>query len=51
MNNNENLLKLERQTQIRKMVEERGRVTVPELSTIFEVSEATVRRDLSGRPA
>ncbi len=46
MNNNENLLKLERQTQIRKMVEERGRVTVPELSTIFEVSEATVRRDL-----
>jgi DeoR/GlpR family transcriptional regulator of sugar metabolism len=46
MNNNENLLKIERQTRIRKLVEETGRVTVPELSAIFEVSEATVRRDL-----
>ena len=46
MNNNENLLKIERQSQIRKMVEETGRVTVLELSAIFDVSEATIRRDL-----
>jgi len=46
MNNNENLLKIERQTYIRKIVEEQGRVTVPELSAHFEVSGATIRRDL-----
>ena len=46
MNNNENLLKIERQAKIRKIVEEHGRVTVPELSTYFEVSGATIRRDL-----
>jgi DeoR family transcriptional regulator of aga operon len=46
MNNNENLLKIERHSFIRKLVEERGRVTVPELSAHFDVSEATIRRDL-----
>lgn len=46
MNNNENLLKIERQNQIRKMVEESGRVAVPELGDLFAVSEATIRRDL-----
>jgi DeoR/GlpR family transcriptional regulator of sugar metabolism len=46
MDTNEGLLKPERHHQIRKLVEQRGRVTVPELSVQFEVSEATVRRDL-----
>jgi DeoR family transcriptional regulator of aga operon len=46
MNKNESLLKIERQANIRKMVEEHGRVTVPELSAHFEVSGATIRRDL-----
>jgi DeoR family transcriptional regulator of aga operon len=46
MNNEESLLKVERQSRIRALVEENGRVTVPELSVQFDVSEATVRRDL-----
>ena len=46
MNNNERLLKVERQGFIRKMVEDEGRASVPELSTQFAVSEATIRRDL-----
>jgi DeoR family transcriptional regulator of aga operon len=46
MSNNENLLKLERQGLIRKLVEEEGRASVPELSDQFDVSEATIRRDL-----
>lgn len=46
MNNNESLLKVERQGFIRRMVEEQGRASVPELSTHFDVSEATIRRDL-----
>jgi DeoR family transcriptional regulator of aga operon len=43
---NTTLLKVERQMRIRKLVEEQGRSTVPELSMMFEVSEATIRRDL-----
>lgn len=31
---------------MRQLVEQRGRVTVPEMSDQFEVSEATIRRDL-----
>jgi len=46
MNLNETPLKIERQSQIKKMIEESGRVTVPELSDLFIVSEATIRRDL-----
>jgi DeoR/GlpR family transcriptional regulator of sugar metabolism len=43
---NENLLKVERQSQIRKIVEQRGHVTTGELSSQFDVSESTIRRDL-----
>jgi DeoR/GlpR family transcriptional regulator of sugar metabolism len=39
-------VKIHRQAQIRKLVEERQRVTVAELSTVLNVSEATIRRDL-----
>jgi DeoR/GlpR family transcriptional regulator of sugar metabolism len=39
-------MKLERQKFIRQTVEENNRVTVPELSERFGVSEATIRRDL-----
>ncbi len=46
MDTNETPLKVERQRRIRKLVEQQGRVTVPELSSEFEVSEATIRRDL-----
>lgn len=40
------LLKRERHKRIRQIIEENGRATVAELSTIFGVSEATIRRDL-----
>jgi DeoR/GlpR family transcriptional regulator of sugar metabolism len=46
MDKNNTYLKEERQGQIQVMVEERGRVLVPELSVYFNVSEATIRRDL-----
>ena len=46
MNINETPLKLERHNQIQMMIRESGRVTVPELSSLFGVSEATIRRDL-----
>jgi len=46
MNNNDNLLKVERQSYIRKLVEDEGRAAVPDLSAHFDVSEATIRRDL-----
>jgi DeoR/GlpR family transcriptional regulator of sugar metabolism len=46
MDTNETLMKAERHNRIRKLVEQAGRVTVMELSEQFEVSEATVRRDL-----
>ncbi len=39
-------LKVERQALIRHLVQDQGRVTVPELSSRFGVSEATIRRDL-----
>ncbi len=42
----DNLLKVERQSRIRKIVEQRGRVTTVELSSQFDVSESTIRRDL-----
>ncbi len=38
---------LERQDHIVKLVGERGRLTVPELSQFFDVSDATIRRDLA----
>ena len=40
------MLKTARQSQIRRLVEERGQVTVTELNGILDVSEATIRRDL-----
>ncbi len=43
---NNNLLKAERHHQIQAMVNDRSRATVQELSTLFGVSEATIRRDL-----
>ena len=46
MNINETPLKLERHNQIQTMIKDRGRVTVQELSNLFGVSEATIRRDL-----
>jgi DeoR/GlpR family transcriptional regulator of sugar metabolism len=46
MDVNETLLKAERHNRIRKLVEQTGRVMVVELSEQFEVSEATIRRDL-----
>jgi DeoR/GlpR family transcriptional regulator of sugar metabolism len=39
-------LKNLRQAQIRKLIEERQRISVAELSTHLDVSEATIRRDL-----
>lgn len=44
---NSDLLGLERQEKIAQLLEERGKLTVAEISEAFEVSEATVRRDLS----
>lgn len=46
MKDNDTLLKVQRQAQIRKTMEDRGAMTVTELSPIFSVSEATIRRDL-----
>ena len=40
------MLKSVRQSQIRRIVEERGQVSVTELNEILDVSEATIRRDL-----
>jgi len=39
-------LKMERHDQIQNLIKDNGRVTVSELSSLFGVSEATVRRDL-----
>ncbi len=44
---NADLLTMERQEHIVQMVNTRGRLTVAEISEIFAVSEATVRRDLA----
>jgi DeoR/GlpR family transcriptional regulator of sugar metabolism len=46
MKKNDSLLKVQRQAQIRRLVDEHGQVTVTDLSPLFEVSEATIRRDL-----
>ena len=46
MDISENLLKVERQNCIRKIVEQKGLVTTVELSSEFDVSELTIRRDL-----
>jgi len=46
INNNTQFLKDERHAQIRRLVEVRGQMTVSELSSQFNVSEATIRRDL-----
>jgi len=46
MNKIETPLKIERHDQIQTLVHDHGRVTVQELSNLFGVSEATVRRDL-----
>src|SRR5512134_1117581 len=44
--NNTDLMSLERQDRIASLVNERGSLTVVELSQAFAVSEATIRRDL-----
>jgi DeoR/GlpR family transcriptional regulator of sugar metabolism len=44
--NNTDLMSLERQDRIASLVDERGSLTVVELSQAFAVSEATIRRDL-----
>lgn len=46
MNIIEQPLKIERQAQIRRLAKEKRQVTVTELSSVFNVSEATIRRDL-----
>ena len=46
MNIIEQPLKIERQAQIRRLAKEKRQVTVMELSSVFGVSEATIRRDL-----
>lgn len=46
MNRIDGFLKEERQNQIKALVDEQGQVVVPELSIYFNVSEATIRRDL-----
>ncbi len=46
MSINETYLKAERLNRIRRLVESNERVTVGELSEQFDVSEATIRRDL-----
>jgi DeoR/GlpR family transcriptional regulator of sugar metabolism len=44
--NNADLMTLDRQDRIAELVNQRGSLTVVELSDIFSVSEATIRRDL-----
>jgi DeoR/GlpR family transcriptional regulator of sugar metabolism len=48
---NADLLGLERQERIAELLEQRGTLTVSEISQAFEVSEATVRRDLAALAA
>jgi DeoR/GlpR family transcriptional regulator of sugar metabolism len=40
------MLKKTRQSEIRRLVDERGHITVTELNRLLDVSEATIRRDL-----
>ncbi len=44
---NTDLLGLERQERIATLLEQKGTLTIAEISTVFGVSEATVRRDLA----
>ncbi len=46
MNKNDSYLKAERHHQIHAIISDQNRATVQELSTLFGVSEATIRRDL-----
>lgn len=46
MSTNDNLLKAERREKIKDLINRQGRATVPELSELFDVSAATIRRDL-----
>lgn len=46
MNKNDSYLKAERHHQIQAIVNDQSRATVQELSTLFGVSDATIRRDL-----
>ncbi|MCK6580804.1 MAG: DeoR/GlpR family DNA-binding transcription regulator [Anaerolineae bacterium] len=48
---NSDLLGLERQEKITQALEQRGTLTVAQISAMFEVSEATVRRDLTALAA
>jgi DeoR/GlpR family transcriptional regulator of sugar metabolism len=48
---NTDLLGLERQERIAKLLEQKGTLTVAEISELFGVSEATVRRDLAALAA
>lgn len=48
---NSDLLTRERQEQIAQIVEDKGRLTVAEISERFNVSEATARRDLAALAA
>lgn len=51
MMSNADLLGLERQERITQLLDQRGTLTVAEISEAFEVSEATVRRDLAALAA
>ena len=46
MANNDRMLKEERQQLILEVIQKQKRVTVPELSSMFGISEVTIRRDL-----
>ena len=46
-----NLLVEERRRHIRELVAERGRITVSELVTMFDISQVTVRSDLKSLAA
>lgn len=48
---NSDLMTSERQERIAQMVEDKGRLTVAAISELFEVSEATARRDLAALAA
>ena len=46
MSSADRMLKEERQQLILDVIQKQKRVTVPELSSMFEISEVTIRRDL-----
>lgn len=51
MTTHTDFVSVERQNHIVQLVSERGRLTVPELSELFAVSDATIRRDLAALAA